>query len=115
MKRLIDILGAEIKNHDDITKLAKQVLVKQRDAKQVAISFILEEWIRLVQAEHEVKTWYTIIHGVRCAKCGGIILKVVGPFSKPTCGGNPIIGCPKCSTIYASMMSSRVDIIFEDK
>lgn len=111
MKRLMDILGSEIMTREDITGLAKKVLAKQRDAKQVAIGYIIEEWNRLVQADQKVETWYSIIHNICCANCGGVILRVVGPFSKPTCGGNPILGCPKCSTIKTCLLSSRDDIM----
>jgi len=104
MKRLTDIFREDLRTRDDITSVAKTVSSKQRDAKRVAIDYMIDEWRRLVRASERNETWYVVVDNLRCKKCGGVILKRVGPFSVLTCGGNPSVGCPVCNTISSSKM-----------
>ena len=115
MKTISEILRDELKTRDDITRVARSVEIKQRDAKRYAINYVVDAWERLCSAAERNETWYMVVHGYKCKQCGGVILRRVGPFSKLTCGGNPSIGCPVCKTISSSkMMRQRRDIIRSD-
>ena len=101
----------------DILKYAREVSIKQRDVKQTAISTVIEHYERSIKADERFECWYTPLVRYRCKKCGGVIMRVVGPFTRVTCGGNPAIGCILCSTVGSGrMLALRTDIVrVEDK
>ena len=87
-----------LQTHEDVLEIAKQIRVKQRGDKVTAIARLIEAYEILARHKKEGVKYYTIVEDVRCAKCGGVILKQVHPLGMITPGGSPIIGCPKCKT-----------------
>jgi hypothetical protein len=115
MMKLTEIY-AIMKTKKDVLKYACEVAVKQRDVKRAAIDRVIEHYERSVKADERFECWYTPLVGYRCGKCGGVIMKVVGPFPTITFGGNPAIGCIECSTVGSSkMLALRMDIIYVGK
>ncbi len=106
-----------LKTKRDILEYAREVAAHQRDVKRVAIDTVVEHYDRSLKADERFECWYTPIVGHRCKKCGGVIMRVVGPFARVTCGGNPAIGCILCSTVGSGkMLALRTDIVrVEDK
>ena len=112
MMKLTEIYSI-LKTKRDILKYAREVVAYQRDVKRVAISTVVEHYDRSLKADEKFECWYTPLVGYRCGKCGGVIMKVVGPFPTITFGGNPAIGCIKCSTVGSSkMLALRMDIVY---
>ena len=100
-----------MKTKKDVLKYAREAAAHQRDVKRAAIDRIIEHYERALAADDKFETWYTPLVGYRCKKCGGVIMKVVGPFQHVTCGGNDTIGCILCSTVGSSkMLMMRTDI-----
>ena len=112
MKRLTDIFREDLRTRDDITRVAQTVAIKQRDAKRVAIDYVIDTWERFIRISEQHKAVYAVMDGIRCEKCGGVILQQVHLFSTLTCGGNMVIGCPACHTISSGkMLRERKDIV----
>lgn len=100
-----------LKTKRDILKFARDVAAHQRDVKRVAIDTVVEHYDRSLKADEKFECWYTPLVGYRCKKCGGVIMKAVGPFQHVTFGGNDAIGCILCSTVGSSkMLMMRTDI-----
>jgi hypothetical protein len=90
-------------------ELAKEILSKQRTDKFSALSRILEDY--RVMLDKDKEPLYQIIENARCRQCGGIVLKRTHIFSRVTCGGNPVVGCPVCNTFSSgTMLQCREDI-----
>lgn len=112
MMKLTEIY-AILKTKKDVLKYAREVAIHQRDVKRAAIDRIIEHYERTVKADERFECWYTPLVGYRCEKCGGVIMKVVGPFPQVTFGGNPAVGCIMCSTVgSAKMLALRTDIAY---
>ena len=102
-----------LKTTKDVLKSAREVAARQRDIKRVAIDKVIDHYERSIEANDRFECWYTPLVGYRCKKCGGVIMKVVGPFPTITFGGNPAIGCIKCSTVGSGkMLALRMDIVY---
>jgi uncharacterized membrane protein len=111
MMKLTEIY-AILKTHKDVLKYAREVATKQHDVKRTAIDRVIEHYERTVNANDKFECWYTPLVDYRCKKCGGVIMKVVGPFPSITFGGNPAVGCIMCSTVgSAKMLALRTDIV----
>lgn len=90
-----------MKHHIAITRpaaleIAGEILARQKGDKLKALSRILEDYRVMLDRDKEAN--YLIIPHTKCRTCGGVILKRVRIFSRATCGGNPIVGCPVCNT-----------------
>lgn len=100
-----------LKTTKDVLRSAREVAAHQRDVKRVAIDKVIDHYERSIEANDRFECWYTPLVGYRCKKCGGVIMKVVGPFPHVTFGGNDAIGCILCSTVGSSkMLMMRTDI-----
>lgn len=110
MMKLTEIY-AVLKAHSDVLKHAQEVASKQRDVKRAAIDKVVEHYERAVEANKKFECWFKLVPDYRCKKCGGVIMKVVGPFQTATIGGNQAIGCIHCSTVGSGkMLALRTDI-----
>lgn len=98
-----------LKMSKDVLGIAYQIRAKQRGDKANVMAHLIEAYQILVRHKKEGVKYYTIIEDVRCAKCGGIILRQVAPLGMITPGGSSIIGCPKCKTF--SYKHDRGDFI----
>ena len=100
-----------LKTTKDVLKSAREVAAYQRDVKRVAIDRVIDHYERSIEANDKFECWYTPLVRYRCRKCGGVIMKVVGPFPHVAFGGNDAIGCILCSTVGSSkMLMMRTDI-----
>jgi hypothetical protein len=103
-----------VKYHAFITRpaaleIAKEILTKQKGDKLEALSMILEDY--KVMLDKDKDAHYLIIPHAKCRTCGGVVLKRVHVFSRVTCGGGPVVGCPVCNTFSSGkMLSCREDI-----
>lgn len=105
-----------LKTNDDVLEVANQIRAKQRGDKADAMAHLIEAYQILVRHKKEGVKYYTIVDDVRCAKCGGVILKQVAPLGMITPGGSPIIGCPKCRTFsYKHDRSEFVKLVGESE
>ena len=85
MMKLTEIYNT-LKTTKDVLRSAREVAAHQRDVKRVAIDNVIEHYERSIKANDRFECWYTPLVGYRCKKCGGVIMKVVGPFQHVTCG-----------------------------
>lgn len=101
-----------LRSNKKISEFGLQILVKQKKEKRDAMGIIMGGWGRLVEGDNKCETWFKVMPGLKCRKCGSPIFEVVGPFIPFTTSGNLVFGCISCSTVSsAKTLRSRADII----
>ena len=88
-----------VKTYEDILDIGVEILSRQRGDKANVMTHLLNAFRRLVRDNTKGIKYYSIIEDVRCAKCGGVVLKQVAPLGMITLGGEVPTGCPTCKTI----------------
>ena len=108
-----------IKTYETISSIGLEILVKQKNDKYDAMETILSVWDRVVDGNNHCKTWFEIVNGYKCNKCGAPIFKVVGPFIPYTLDANSAFGCVSCSTVSSTKtLKNRIvsgDIIHDQR
>ncbi len=92
---------SEIKTRQEALDIAWKVAVRQRGRKQDALWLILGDYQVMLELNKEV--YYKIMSNCICKTCGSQMFKKEHMFSRPSPGGNPMIGCVKCNKFSNSM------------
>jgi len=96
------------KTYGECLELSRQVEYKQKGIKREALSQVNDVFDTAI---HKKNTLYSVVPGVHCRKCGGIILKRESILPMATPGGNPIKGCITCETM--SWKLNNPDIVLD--
>ena len=98
------------KTYGECLELSRQVEYKQKGIKREALNQINDVFDTAI---HKKNILYSVVPGVHCRKCGGIILKRESILPMVTPGGNSIKGCVKCGTVSWALINP--DIVFDVK